>query len=169
MLLRRILPTILLLLTPACFGQSWTGVLAPSRATDWSKAGLPTPTLLDGESTPNPWTPPARTTQCGATLTPRGGGLDDTANIQAAIAACTPGQFVNMSGSFTVTTAAQLYGTHIGNVFNVTLRGTGPMTTSITMNSGGLPIQFGAFADGGGGNITNLATNPKGQTSFIIA
>lgn len=151
-----------------CVGQSWSGILSPSRAIDWSKAGLPTPTLLDGESTPNPWTPPTRTTLC-ISISPRGGGLDDTSAILTAIGTCSPSTYVSMSGNFTVTSAFRAYGTNISNKNNVTLRGTGPMTTSITLNAAGSPIQFGAFADGGGGNITNLATNPKGQTSFIVA
>jgi len=45
---------------------------------------------------------PNRTTQCGATITPIGGGSSDAANIKAAIAACTSGQFVQLSGALSV-------------------------------------------------------------------
>ena len=46
---------------------SWSSILSPSRAINWGNAGLPA-TFPDGETTPNPWTPPTRT-QCGSPAT----------------------------------------------------------------------------------------------------
>jgi len=44
--------------TPPPSEVPWSGILSSSRAIDWSHAGLPA-ALPDGETTPNPWTPPA--------------------------------------------------------------------------------------------------------------
>ena len=78
--------------------QSWSNVIASSRAIDWTGAGLPgSITYGSGgsacngssvncvETTINAWTPPTRT-KCGSTLTPSGG--DDTSQITTAFAAC---------------------------------------------------------------------------------
>src|SRR5580692_2768265 len=80
-------------LSTLSYGQSWSGILSSSRAVNWSQAGLPA-TLPDGETTPNPWTPPTRT-QCGSTLSPSGdtSGATDTTNINNGLAACTAGHY----------------------------------------------------------------------------
>jgi hypothetical protein len=48
---------IFCLFASPCFGQSWSGVIAPARATDWTQAGLP------GDAPPD-----ANWPQCGATI-----------------------------------------------------------------------------------------------------
>jgi hypothetical protein len=115
-------------------GDSWAGILAPSRAIDWGHAGLP-PTLPDGETTPNPWTPPTRT-QCGATI-PSGASA---ATINAALAACAHGTYVLLGpGTFNISNAnLTLYAQN-----GVTLRGSGPTQTTLSL-TGNSQIQFGA-------------------------
>src|ERR1017187_6182244 len=86
---------ILLLLSILSYGQAWSGILASSRAINWSNAGLPA-TLPDGETTPNPWTPPTRT-QCTAysgypaVITGTGTASRDAPALNAALLACTQG------------------------------------------------------------------------------
>ena len=43
--------------------HKWSGVIRTSRAIDWTNAGL-TATLPDGETAPNPRTPPTLSTNC---------------------------------------------------------------------------------------------------------
>src|SRR5580693_6101196 len=52
---------IFCLLASPCFGQAWSGVIAPARATNWTQAGLP------GDVPPD-----ASWTQAGATISPCG-------------------------------------------------------------------------------------------------
>lgn len=92
----------------------WTGILDPSRAIDWSKAGIPggIPTI---------------TTQCGSTLAPSGG--DDTAALQAALNACAAGTFFQLaSGTFHTAGAVTMPN-------QVVLRGMGADQTILQMNS----------------------------------
>jgi hypothetical protein len=148
----------------------WSNILAPSRAIDWSHAGLPA-TFPDGETTPNPWTPPTRT-QCGPTLTPSGG--NDTTQILNAFngvggfSSCTPPYAVLLgSGTFQVNTFLRLGGSNTRN--NITLRGSGPMSTTITVASG-QGLQTGACCNGGGsGALTSASSNyTQGQTSLLL-
>ncbi len=85
----------LLLLLPviAQAQDKWSGVISTSRAIDWTGAGL-TATLPDGETAPNPWTPPPRSTIC--TLTTSFAGMsssssfaDSTVNAAGAVAILT--------------------------------------------------------------------------------
>ena len=133
-----ILFALLLLLPVITQAQPWSAIISSSRAIDWSKAGLPA-TFPDGETTPNPWTPPTRT-QCGPTLTPSGG--DDTTQIMNAFngsgsfSSCTP-PYVVLLGSGTFQASSnylRLGGNSTRN--NITLRGSGPMSTTFTISSG---------------------------------
>jgi len=160
-----------LFLTPLAAGQSWTGILAPSRAIDWSHAGLPS-TLPDGETTANPWTPPTRT-QCGPTLTPSSG--DDTTQIANAFngagsfSSCTPPYVVLLgSGTFQVQSFLRLGGNSTRN--NITLRGSGPMNTNVTLTNSGAGFSVGSCCVGGGsGALTSASSNyTQGQTSFSL-
>lgn len=102
-LVRNLLYLLLLCVTSAAVAQAqnWSGILSPSRATDWTKAGLPA-TLPDGETTPNPWTPPTRT-QCGSTITTASFSGMSSSNYVAptalnnAIAACPQGEYVHVA------------------------------------------------------------------------
>ncbi len=129
----------------------WSGVLTPSRAINWGNAGLPS-TLIYGtggsacngssanctETVANPWTPPTRT-QCGSTISPSGSAATNTSNINNALAACNPGTYVLLGpGTFTVNSSINFY-TQNG----VTLRGSGPQSTSITLTNAA-DVQMGA-------------------------
>jgi len=75
---------------------------------------------------------PNRTTQCGATINPIGGGANDTTNIQNAINACPAGQVVQLgTGSFTISE-----GSYILLNKGVTVRGAGPGSTLLTRTGG---------------------------------
>ena len=92
--------------------QAWSGVLDPTRAIDWSEAGIP-------GGVPN------RTTNC-ATLnaaTYGNGSSDATSAIHSALSSCHAGQVVLLSaGTFLVKGNIQVPA-------NVTLRGAGANQT----------------------------------------
>ena len=166
------LTNILLVLSCSLHAQStpWSNIISSRRAIDWSQAGLPA-ILPDGETAPNPWTPPTRT-QCGPTLTPSGG--DDTTQIvnafngSGSFSSCTPPYVVLLgSGSFKVNSFLRLGGNTTRN--NITLRGRGPMSTTITIASG-QGMQSGSCCVGGGSAATTSAASnyTKGQTTFNL-
>src|SRR5271157_2892159 len=170
--------SILLLFSTLSYGQAWSGILASSRAIDWSHAGLPA-TLPDGETTPNPWTPPTRT-QCGSTVNPSGltNGTDVT-NINNAIASCTAGHYVLLgAGTFYIENAANCYGGSYSCIafFNpatgttprngITLRGSGPQST-ILQFSGASAIEFSISSSNGTCSWT--AGYAVGSTSLTTA
>jgi hypothetical protein len=136
--------------------QSWSSILPSSRAINWTTAGLPA-VLPDGETTANPWTPPTRT-QYGSTLSPSGSAATDLSNINTALSKCTNGTYVLLgSGTFLIQGAITLYG------HSCTLRGSGPIQTTLEMSGAGM-IWLGA--SGSGGTIT-LTSNPgAGATSI---
>lgn len=106
-----------LLLPAACYAQTpaWSGILDPSRAVDWSQAGIP-------GGIPN------RTTVC-QTVVPSGlTGPTDMTNIQNAIAACAgKNEVVQLqAGTYTIS-----QGLTFGQINQVTLRGAGPDKTKL--------------------------------------
>jgi hypothetical protein len=149
--------SILLLFSALAYGQSWSGVLAPSRAFDWSNAGLPG-TLPDGEKTPNPWTPPTRTqcvtTQCNVVA----GGNVTATTISAAIASAPQATYVQIpAGTFA------LGGNVNVSANNVTLRGSGASATKLT--GGSIAVGNGAWV-----GASLLTANPaKGAMSVTVA
>ena len=96
--------------------QAWSGILDTSRATDWTKAGIP-------GGIPN------RTTVC-ATVSPSNDttGATDTITINNAIHGCGSNQVVQLSAG-TFYSNGITFG--IPAVNNVTLRGAGPDKTTI--------------------------------------
>jgi hypothetical protein len=96
--------------------QNWSGIISPSRATDWSGVGA---------------TITHRTTQCGATIAAYSGSAS---TINNAISSCPAGQYVQLgTGTFNLSS-----GIDFNSKSNVTLRGNGPNNTRIifTGNSG---------------------------------
>jgi hypothetical protein len=147
-----------LILSSPCLGQSWSGIISSSRAINWTGAGLPA-TLPDGETTANPWTPPVRT-QCGSTVS----AGTSVATLNSDIAACGNGTYLLLGpGTFTINGLLNLYGTN----HEVTLRGSGPMQTTLNIVSGGL-IQVGAASGAGSGQLTSDASYSVGSTSIKI-
>src|SRR5580704_10847185 len=131
--------SILLLLPAFSYGQSWSSLLAPSRAITWTGAGLPA-SLPDGETAPNPWTPPTRT-QCGATISSGA----SVSTINAALAACSTGTYVLLGpGTFMINSAILTLYAQSG----VTLRGSGAQSTKIVLTGSGI-IEFGIVWNNG--------------------
>lgn len=148
-----------LLFCGMAFGQSWTGVLAPIRAIDWSTAGLPA-TFPNGEITLNPWTPPTRTpcvtSQCATVL----GGSVTATTINAAITSATAGTYVLVPpGTFNCAGTVNL------NKNYITLRAVGAATTKLTACT----IQVGD-SSGTWGGASFLTANPSRlATSITVA
>ena len=149
--------SILLLFSIHSSGQSWSGIFAPSRAINWGNAGLPA-TLPDGETTPNPWTPPTRTQCVTSACKTVSGGTVTAATISAAISSAPQGTYVlipagtfALGGNVTITTNY------------VTLRGSGAASTKLT--GGNIDIGSGSW-----GGSSFLTANPaKGATSITVA
>jgi hypothetical protein len=172
--------SILLLFSGLSYGQAWSGILAPSRAIDWSHAGLPSTitygtggSACDGstancvETTANPWTPPIRV-QCGSTINPTNTSSDVT-NINNAIAACKPGSYILLGGNGTVPfdiNANISFANDTNNYSGVSLRGSGPQNTILKLSGSGTNIQFGVCCGGGfSGSLT--ATSYASGTSTV--
>ena len=106
--------SILLCFTPLCHGQAWSGILDPSRAADWTNAGIPGGI-------------PTRSTIC----TTLSAGASSS-QINAAIAACPSGQVVFLNaGTYSISG-----GINFNGHSNVTLRGAGPTQTVLQFSSG---------------------------------
>jgi len=109
-------------LTLICFSaylcaQNWSGILAPTRAVDWSGVGVPGGI-------------PARTTQCGATIAAYSG---PATTINNAIAACASGNYVSLgAGTFSLSSGIAFNGHS-----NVTLRGQGANSTFLVFTGAG--------------------------------
>ena len=159
--------SLLLLFSVFSFGQPWSGILSTSRAIDWSHAGLQA-TFPDGETTPNPWTPPTRTL-C-TTLNPLGGGSDDVPQIMSAISRCAAGTYVLMNpGTWTVASYMRVSPGYTSGHNNVTLRGSGPMSTLVNMTGSSANIQMGAGQAAGSAPLTSDAGNyTVGTTSVKV-
>jgi hypothetical protein len=133
----RVALAALLLLSPVA-AQAWwhggsTSTVTPTDPTagllttdrdayaNWKMAGL-----LSIGGIPN------RTTQCGATLSPLGGGSDDTTQINSAINACSTGDYVNLGpGTFVI---AEGHYALLNK--SVTLRGAGAGVTILQRTPG---------------------------------
>ena len=97
--------------------QSWSGIINPSRAVDWSAAGIPGGI-------------PTNRTQCGSTIAAYNGSAT---TINNAIASCGAGHFVNLgAGTFNLSSGIQFNGTN-----NVTLRGQGANSTLLVFTGAG--------------------------------
>ena len=136
--------------------QPWSGILSSSRAINWANAGLPA-TLPDGETTTNPWSPPTRT-QCGSTVA----AGTSVATLNSLFAACANGTYLLLgAGDFTINSQLDLWGT------SVTLRGSGPQSTTLTV-TGGAQIAIGAASGAGAGSLTSDSNYAAGSLSIKI-
>src|ERR1700730_11843025 len=100
-----------------------TSILPPDRCTVWNPGMMGVGGI------------PVRSTVCSM-LTPRGGGLDDTAQIQAAIKACPARQVVQLSaGTFIINN-----GNFVLVNQSITLRGAGPGQTILKKTDGAAPF-----------------------------
>jgi hypothetical protein len=106
----RLVGLLIVVLPAVAYAQPWSGIIAPSRATDWRGVGA----II-----------PPRTTIC-ASIAPYTGSA---AAINTAISACPSGQVVQLgSGTFTLSSGISL------SKSNVTLRGMGAGSTKLVIN-----------------------------------
>src|SRR5579871_642337 len=140
-----VLLTLLPLLAPA---QPWSGILSPSRAVDWSHAGLPSSInygtggpACNGvmanctETTPNSWTPPTRVQSAvnfpsnGSPNVVCANSTTDASTINNALSGSHPGSYVLFTGTCNITSSINIPS-------GITLRGTGPMTATLKLSAG---------------------------------
>lgn len=138
----------------------WLGVIDPSRAIDWRNAGLPS-SYADGETTVNGWTPPTGRTQSGSTINCTNSAGDVTA-INAAIAAASPATYVLVNGTCSIPSDLVLRKNF------VTLRGTGPMSTTLNLTGASTRLQYGVCCTGGGTANLSATSYPIGTTTFTV-
>ena len=106
--------------------QPWSGIISPSRATDWTRAGI-----VGG-------IPSGSWTQCGSTIAAYSG---TAGAINTAIAACGTNQFVLLGpGTFNLNTAIDF-----AHKSKVVLRGSGANSTFVVFGSG---VSVGCQAPG---------------------
>lgn len=137
------------------FGQLWSGILSPSRAVDWSNAGVP------GGIPSGSWT------QCGATIAAGA----SAASINSAIAACGSNQYVQLSaGTYNLSTGLALKS-------KVALRGAGADSTFLIFSGsnscdGEYASVCMASADvnywGGPSNLANWTSGYSPGTASIV-
>jgi hypothetical protein len=167
--------SIFFLFSPLAHGQAWSGLLTPSRAIDWTHAGLPS-TITYGtggsacngstancvESTTNPWTPPTRV-QSGSTIN-CANSPSDVSTINNAIASAKPGSYV-LLGATTCDIASNLdlYGPN-----GVTLRGSGPQSTVLNLSGSGTMINFGNCCMGVGSGALSASSYGTGTTTITL-
>jgi len=143
---------MLLLGSTLLYGQAWSGILSPSRAIDWSTAGIPGGI-------------PSRTTICANVLV-----TDTTAQIQSKMDGCSPNGVVKFPAG-TWTLSGSIYANK-----GIVLRGAGPTQTRINLPAGGGNIFLGVNGSRAiGGYPPNLgSTNwtgglTKGSTVLTLA
>ena len=114
-----LIPIILLCLSVHSQAQSWSGILQPPRAVDWTHAGIA------GGLPDTGWT------QCGATIAAYSGGASA---ITTQLARCSANQYVQLgAGTFTLT--GQITFPRTGHV---ALRGMGANSTFLVMSGPGV-------------------------------
>jgi hypothetical protein len=161
---------ILLLHSAVALAQPWSGILSPSRAIDWTKAGLPS-TITYGsggsacngasancvETVANGWTPPTRV-QSGSTIS-CANTTADAGTINTALAAAKPGSYV-LLGPTTCNINANITMRN-----GVTLRGSGSMNTILNVSSSA-NISFGNQSTSHNGPLSG--SYAAGVTSITI-
>jgi len=115
--MRKLLLFILFFPSVVC-AQSWSGIINPTRAENWTRAGVGVSGGI----------PSAAWTQCGSTIAAYNGS---PTTINNALAACGTNQYVKLgAGTFNLTAGITI------NKSNVVLRGSGPNSTFLTFTNG---------------------------------
>src|SRR6266850_2575872 len=141
--------------------QAWSGILDPTRAIDWSAAGVP------GGIPSGTWT------QSGSTIlasTFGNGASDATSGIQTALNACGTNHFVLLgAGTFRINTFLSIPN-------NCVLRGAGASQTKLNdMGTSSGLIRFGTNGLTGvnppfsGGNSTTFTGGAQGASTITVA
>jgi hypothetical protein len=158
-----------------CLGNAqWSGVLTPSRATDWQdNAGIP------GHSN-HGTLPSSGWSQCGSTIAPYGssGSYASPATIINAVAACSgQNQYVQLgSGDFYLNSSI-----HLSGMQGVELRGMGPQNTKLHFNGttncaggrGSCFVDFSSsdtsYASAGSAYVNWTGGYSQGSTSITLS
>src|SRR5260370_30255253 len=131
--------------------QDWSGILAPTRAIDWSQTGIPGGV-------------PTNRTQCGATVNSPGSSVDATATIQSALNSCASNKYVLLApGTFLINGSVNVPS-------NVTLRGSGADQTILDCHGAGdacVTLGSGSVSYTGPLNITS--GNTAGSISLTLS
>lgn len=152
----RYLPiALIVLLSTLGFGQSWSGILAPARAVDWTNTGVP------GGIPSGSWVN-CVTAACNTAFS-----TPTAANINSACATAPNNTVVRIpAGSFSMSTNIHC------NRSSVALRGAGPTQTTLTLNGHNIILGNGTNGQGnapGGLVLTNLTTLTRGSTVLTVA
>jgi hypothetical protein len=143
----RTVPLVYVLVAVVVAGLSLTTASVADPIQSGSDAVVPPPGSIDTSILPadraTTWKPgmmgaggiPVRSTACAA-LTPRGGGQDDTAQIQAAINACPAAQVVQLAAGTFIINSGNFLLINKG----ITLRGAGPGQTTLAKTNGARPF-----------------------------
>lgn len=142
------------------YGQAWSGILSPARATDWTYAGIPGG-IPDGS-----WSN-CVTTACNTV----NGGTVTAASITSALSSAPVNTIVRVpAGSFSLSSTVYT------NRSDVVLRGAGPTQTTFTCPSGTSCFYFSTLGTGGGGSYpVNLGSTNwtgglvRGSTVLTLA
>jgi hypothetical protein len=137
---RRVL-FFLILFSISAFGQKWSSILDPSRAIDWSKAGV-----VGG-------IPSASWAQCGSTIS----AGSSAATIQSAINSCPANHYVQLgAGTFNLTNGLSMRS-------NVVLRGMGASQTTLSF-TGTVGCFYGGAAICISGDLTTYGNSDNPNT-----
>jgi hypothetical protein len=164
-----VLILLCMLCAQAAWGQAWVGVIDPSRAIDWSAAGV-----VGG-------IPDAGWSQCGTTIAPYGtlGSPGSPAFINSAIAACGANQYVLLgTGTFYLNSRIDFAGKS-----NTVIKGMGADQTVVKYTTGpgtgcwglggGVCIMNGDIQAPAFGNLAGTANwtagYAKGATSITLS
>src|SRR5947209_3992504 len=140
---------ILLLFSTLSYGQAWSGILAPTRAIDWTNTGIPG------------GIPSASWANCTSTACNTAFSTPTAANINSACSSAPNNTIVRIP-------AGAISGTIHCNQSNVVLRGAGPTQTTLT---GTILMGNGTSGQGstpGGMGSTTLSTLTQGSTVLTI-
>jgi len=142
----------LVLATTPAFGQLWSGILSPTRATDWSTAGIPG------------GIPSVNWTQAGSTITAAqspclSGAGDCTATIQAVLNACGTNHVIVLGAGTFLIDGTLVIPPHCA------LRGQGPSQT--ILNAMGT-VQNAVIAMGAGTTNPQIINTPTWTSAVSI-
>jgi hypothetical protein len=146
--------SLLLLCSRPSFGQAWSGILAPSRAIDWSNTGIP------GGIPDGGWS------NCATTACNTAYSNPTAANINSACASAPSDTVVRIpAGTYTLSASIAC------NTNHVVLRGAGPTQTTVVLNGHNILMGNGSGNQGtppGGLGTTSLSTLTAGSTVLTV-
>lgn len=156
------LPLVVIGLVVTSSAQNWSGILSPSRAIDWSNAGIP------GGIPSGNWTQSGSTIQAS---TYGNGSNDASGDINAALASCGTDHYILLgAGTFRINSA-------VGVPSNCALRGSGANQTILNCYVGNNACVYAGQNSGGGGDVAPSLSDAvnvtggltKGSTSITVS